>query len=263
MQSIVYISGGALGDLIHQIGIIYEIYVKTGKKGILYISDTARNPHGFTFTIEKTYNDTYKLITDQSYIESYHIHNNEPFDINLSSWIVNQPLYINNWSAIFSAEYNIDWCSNKYLDIEYNSTYKDCIFICSSIKRFNASIDYNKLIESLPYRPIFLTSTISEYEYFKNITGIHLEYICFDKLYDLYIAINSCKLYIANLSSPLCISQGLMKPRICILNSTYNEYDNMHMNGLDKKWKSCTSTLTLSTNTFGLALACVFFQPQK
>ena len=26
MQSIVYISGGALGDLIHQIGIIYEIY---------------------------------------------------------------------------------------------------------------------------------------------------------------------------------------------------------------------------------------------
>ena len=117
MQSIVYISGGALGDLIHQIGIIYEIYVKTGKKGILYISDTARNPHGFTFTIEKTYNDTYKLITDQSYIESYHIHNNEPFDINLSSWIVNQPLYINNWSAIFSAEYNIDWCSNKYLDI--------------------------------------------------------------------------------------------------------------------------------------------------
>ena len=239
MQSIVYITGGALGDMINQICVIYEVYIKTGKKGILYISNTARNPHGFTFSIEKTYDDTYKLITDQPYIESYHIHNNEPFDVNLSSWIVNQQLYINNYDTIYLEEYGVTFCNNKYLDIEYDSKYKDCIFISSSIKRFNSSIDYNKLIESLPCRPIFVTSTISEYEFFKNTTGIDLEYMCFDRLYDLYIAINSCKLFIGNLSSPLCVAQAIMKPRIYILNSNYNENDNMHINGLDNKWKNC------------------------
>ena len=239
MQSIIYISGGALGDFIHQLSVICEVYLKTGKKGILYISHTARNTDKFPFGLEQAYKDTYKLITDQYYIESYHIHNNEPFDVNLSSWIVNQKLFINNYNTIYLAEYGVTFCNNKYLDIEYDSKYKDCIFISSSIKRFNSSIDYNKLIESLPCRPIFVTSTISEYEYFKNTTGIHLEYICFDKLYDLYIAINSCKLFIGNLSSPLTIAQGVMKPRIYILNSNYNDNDNMHMNELDKKWENC------------------------
>ena len=239
MQSIIYISGGALGDFIHQLSVIYEIYIKTGKKGILYISSTARNENEFTFGLEKTYNDTYKLITDQPYIESYHIHNNENYDINLSSWIVNQPLYINNWNITFSAEYNVNWCSNKYLDIEYDLKYKDCIFITSSIRRFNESIDYNILIESLPYRPIFITSIIEEYEYFKNTTGINLECKHFNSLYELYTAINSCKLFIGNLSSPLTIAHAVMKPRICILKSNYDNYDNMHMNGLNKKWKNC------------------------
>ena len=30
-----------------------------------------------------------------------------------------------------------------------------------------------------------------------------------------------------------------MKPRICILKSNYDNYDNMHMNGLNKKWENC------------------------
>ena len=125
MQSIVYISGGALGDFIHQLSVIYEVYLKTGKKGILYISSIARNLNEFIFGLEKTYNDTYKLITNQKYIESYHIHNNEPYDINLSSWYINQPLCINNWNTIFSAEYNVNWCNNKYLDIEYDSKFSN------------------------------------------------------------------------------------------------------------------------------------------
>lgn len=246
LAPIKYISGGALGDFIHQLGIIKSIYEKTGKKAILYISHTARATDKFPFGLEQAYNDTYKLITSQEYIESYHIHNNEPYDINLSSWVVNQQLYKNNWYTIFKNEYNIEWCMNKYIDIETDSLYKDCIFISSSIKRFNNSIDYNKLFSLLPYRPIFITSIISEYDYFKSRTGINLEYICFNNLYDLYKAINSCKLFIGNLSSPLTIAQACFKPRICILDSNKNANDNIHMKDLELKWNNCIYIYNLS-----------------
>ena len=38
-MSVIYISGGLLGDFFHQLSIINENYIKTNKKGILYIAD--------------------------------------------------------------------------------------------------------------------------------------------------------------------------------------------------------------------------------
>jgi hypothetical protein len=239
-KPIKYISGGALGDFIHQLSVIKEKYIQTGRKGILYISHTARDTDKFPFGLEQAYNDTYKLIINQEYIESYHIHNNEPFDINLSSWVINQPLFKNNWHHIFSEEYGVNWSNSKYLNIEYNNKYKDYILFSSSIKRFNSSIDYNKLFEKLPYMPIFVTTIKSEYEHFKYKTGFNnIEYIYYDNLYDLYVAINSCKLFIGNLSSPLTVAQGVCKSRICILQPNINDNDNIHMKNLDKIWDDC------------------------
>ena len=78
-----------------------ENYDKMGRKGILYISDKARPNEPFTFGLEQVYNDTYPFISQQSYIDSYHIHENQEYDINLSSWFFNQPLYHHNWKKIF------------------------------------------------------------------------------------------------------------------------------------------------------------------
>jgi len=237
-RPIKYVSGGCLGDFIHQLGIIYEISKKTGRKAILYISNTARFNH-FPFGIENTFKDTYKLISSQPNIESYHIHNNEDYDINLSSWVVNQPLYVSNWHQMFLNEYKINWCSEKYLNIEYDKQYENKIVICHSTRRFNETIDYHDMIQKLPYKPIFITCLKEEYEYFKNKTGLELEYIYCDTLYKLYTIINSCKLFIGNLSSPLTIAQALIKPRISLLLPIYNHDDNVHMNGLDKLWNNC------------------------
>jgi len=238
-QPIRYISGGLLGDFIHQLSVVKELYDKTGRKGILYISDIARPNEPFSFGLEQTYKDTYPFISVQSYIESYEIHQNQPYDINLSSWFLNQPLYINNWKKIFSDEYKINWCSTPYLTFKINTQFTNSILISSSIKRFNKNIDYNKLVELLPTKPIFVTSQVEEYTYFKEQTGIELEAYYFKELNELYSAIYSCKLFIGNLSSPMTIAEACFKSRIYLLQSDYNGCDNTHMMDLDKMWMNC------------------------
>jgi len=140
---------------------------------------------------------------------------------------------------MFSDEYNINWCSSPYLTFNLNEIFKEKILISSSIKRFNKDINYKKLIESLPLKPIFVTSQIEEYNYFKEQTGIELDAYYFNELTDLYSAIYSCKLFIGNLSSPMTIAQACFKPRIYLLTSDCNGNDNTHMIGLDKIWQNC------------------------
>ena len=239
LPPIKYCSGGALGDFIHQLSIIKEMYDKTGRKGILYISHHVRPSDLFPFGLEQAYKDTYEMITSQYYIDSYYIHYGEQCDINLSSWAFNQPLYLSNWSHIFLNEYGVPWCTSPYLIFPNETTFKNYVFISSSIKRFNHYIDYKTIISKIPTKTVFVTSVKSEYEYFKVNSGVDLECIYFDNLYDLHKAIYNCKLFIGNLSSPLTIAQACFKPRICIMLPDYNANDNKHMRDLDDIWGNC------------------------
>lgn len=242
---ITYCSGGALGDFIHQLGIIKEMYNKTGRKGILYISHQARPSDLFPFGLEQAYNDTCQLVISQPYISSYHIHRGEACDINLSSWAVHQPLFQSNWKRIFLKEYGVQWCTESYLTFPNDNQFTNSIFISSSIKRFNHAINYSELISRLPSKPIFVTTVKAEYEYFKAHTGLEIECLFFDQLYEFHKAISNCKLFIGNLSSPLTIPQGSFKERICIMLPDYYSNDNKHMRDLDIEWKNC---LYLYTN---------------
>lgn len=240
--TITYCSGGLLGDFIHQLSIVKEMYDKTLKKGILYISHQARPNEQFAFGLEKAYKDTYKLISSQSYIESYHIHKNEVCDINLSSWDTHQPLFISNWRSIFSNEYKVPWCTTPYFIFPYQDKYEkfvNRILISSSIKRFNNEINYTELLSQLPSKPLFITTTITEYEYFTYQTNLELDCLYFDDLYDFYMAIYHCKLFIGNLSSPLAFAQAAFKNRICLLAPSSMSWDNTHMQDLDTTWENC------------------------
>jgi hypothetical protein len=220
------------------------MHLKTGKKGRLYISQSARRSEVFPFGLEKAYQDTYQMVSTQEYIESYQIHHGDPYNINLSSWAYNQPLYRTNWRNMFRNEYNVEWCSHPYLSLPFLDKYKDCILISSSIKRFNSSLSYTELFNKLPSRPLFVCSTKTEYDFFIQQTGLtSTEYILFHSLYDFYCAIRSCKLFIGNLSSPLTIAQACFVPRITLLSVREWEIDNIHMNGIE--WENC---LYLHTN---------------
>ena len=239
LSNIKYCSGGALGDFIHQLSIIKEIYDKTGLKGILYISNIARPSDSFPFGLEQAYKDTYEMVVSQEYIYSYHVHLGEQCHINLSAWAFNQPLYVSNWEHIFSNEYGVPWCTSPYLTFPNEKKFETSIFISSSIRRFNHHIDYKTLLSKLDRIPFFVTSVKSEYEYFKNHSGIDIECIYFDNLYDFHKAIYNCKLFIGNLSSPLTIAQACLKPRICIMLPEENAHDNIHMRDLDTIWRNC------------------------
>ena len=57
---IIYISGGLLGDFIHQLSVINENYIKLGRKGILYIANNIGGDN-FTFGLQQTFDDTYNI----------------------------------------------------------------------------------------------------------------------------------------------------------------------------------------------------------
>ena len=239
LSPIKYSSDGALGDFIHQLSIIKEMYDKTGRKGILYISQRIRASNNFTFGLEQAYKDTYEMVISQEYIHSYDLDSGEQCDINLTSWSLNQQMYVSNWLDIFSNEYGVPWCTSPYLTFPNEKKYENHIMISSSIGRFNHNIDYKILISKLPTVPFFVTSVNSEYEYFKAHSGVDIECIYFDNLYDLHKAIYNCKLFIGNLSSPLTIAEACFKPRITIMLPDYNAHDNIHMRNLDSQWKNC------------------------
>ena len=69
-----YISGGKLGDFIHQLSVIKYNYDNFGKKGVLYLANIGDN---FSLGLERAYNDTKDIILKQDYILDYQLYNNQ------------------------------------------------------------------------------------------------------------------------------------------------------------------------------------------
>ena len=205
---ITYISGGLLGDFIHQLSIICEMYHKTNKKGILYITDTVGDV--FRTGLEDTYLETKKIIEEQEYIKEYKIHNSEKYDINLSSWRQSPYLYQCNWYILFNRVYDVEWGSHKWLNIPINKKYSNKIIITHSTQRYGNINIYNEIINKFNLSDIlYIFSIDEEYNLFKEKTGLELESYKYNDIYELITIINSCKLHISNFSMPLAISFAL------------------------------------------------------
>jgi hypothetical protein len=231
-EPIVYVSGGKLGDLIHQLSIINEIYLKTDRKGVLYIREA---PKAFHFDLVSTYNDTLSLISKQSYIEKYAIWNGENYEIDLSRWRgAHGLLYSGTWQKIFSNEYGINWAGSPWLTFDsHDPQFESKIVICCSDVdfRFPDKINFKKWFADLGLENIlFVTNLMTEYENFCSRTGTTVKLYTPSSIEDLVTCINSCSLFIGNLSSPLTFAYALRKNSITILNS--NAIDNYHFIGL-------------------------------
>jgi hypothetical protein len=230
MMPIIYISGGALGDLIHQLSIINEIYIETQRKGFLYVRDSP----GFTVDLTTTYNDTYSLISKQVYIDKYAIWQGENYDIYLSAWFSSPLRFKANFQKIYNYVYNIDWARNPWLTCDTINTRFESkiVFCCSNYHfRFPDKINFKKFFADLGIENIvFVTQTISEYNNFCEKTGITLDLYIPSSIEDFVTCINSCSLFIGNLSSPLTYAYALHKNRICLLSRWC--LDNIHFIGL-------------------------------
>jgi hypothetical protein len=212
-EYISYISGGLFGDFFHQLSVIKEKYIQTGKKGILYIANIG---HHFTFGLENTYEKTYHLVIRQDYIHQYTIYNGEHYDINLCSWRDNRYLLISNWYYIYSDQFNIEWGKHKWLDVPVHNKWADKILINETNYRFS-DINYSKLHETYGDKLIFIAfkeTNYCDYETFLQTTGLSIEYYDPVTVYDLAIAINSCSMFVGVPSGIMSVALALKVPII-------------------------------------------------
>jgi hypothetical protein len=220
-----YIAGGKLGDFIYQLSVIKYNYDNFGKKGVLYLANIGDK---FTFSLEKTYEDTKDIILSQQYIKDYRIYNNEKYDINLSNWRNNiKELNELNWIQLYKKTFDIDWAKSRWLeDIETDSTLNNTILISHSLMRHNDNINFN-FIKELKEKNIivyFICFDINEYNNFILKYNINIPLILCNSIKEMIIKINSCKMLIGNLSSPLAISLALHKKCIGILPTALQHY---------------------------------------
>jgi hypothetical protein len=227
-KPIVYISGGLLGDFVHQLSVINEIFLKTGRKGILYIANDIGGEN-FSFGLSKTYEDTYKLITSQNYIHSYKIYHNEPYDINLSSWRKSNVEI--GWDKIFFNNYRISWGVHPWINVPYEDQWKDTVFVSTTSYRNPYNINYSQLFKEYGPSIKFIDLSDKETTLFKNSNKIDTLNLYKPKdIYELCIAIKSCKLFIGNYSSPLAFAYGMHKKSVVCM---FHVDDIRHI-GLEK-----------------------------
>jgi hypothetical protein len=217
-----YGCGGRLGDTIHQLSIVNENYLKTGRKGVVYLSDRLGDP--FDKRAELTFNDIRGIIEAQPYIESLHIHNGEPFDINLSQWRSNGFNYNHSWKQMFEGTFNISWNTTPWINTTPNLQYKDTTFLCIGINRYNHVLRYQEMYQRIP-NLVFLGTSQEVYDIFVSKAGFKMPYLICSTFVDLASVIMGCKGIIGSLSMPLALADSMWKPRLAI---TYGvNYDNL------------------------------------
>jgi len=226
-----YRASGRLGDLIYQLSVINENFLNTGKKGVLYLSS---EPEPFSHGLEKAYNDTKEYILSLPYMHDYKMHTNEPYDIDLSQWRYNGLLETTHWNPIFKHSYNVDWGTHPWLFSKKDPQFEGKILFSCVIDRFPYDINFHDVFKDMKLENIiFITQNYNEYTHFNNNTGINLTVYHPDTIDSFICAVNSCSLFIGNLSSPLTYAYGLHKPSITLLTARCGK-DNARIIGTEK-----------------------------
>ena len=219
---ITYIACGLLGDFIHQLSVINEKYRLTGRKGILYMSNSLET---FRWGIERTYVDIRPVLLTQSYIHDLRIHDGTDCEIHLSKWRHDVNHQIDSWHTVFKRHYDIEWSKTPWFKIQGNPEYENTVFISTSPNRWwDEPFDCSMLVSSLGPDVRFLASEQSNYDHFVSKTGITLPLVIASNFTELVSAIQGCKLFIGTLSAPLAIADALHKKRIALQQHDYDSY---------------------------------------
>ena len=227
-KPIKYLAGGKMGDFILSLSVINEMFYKTGKKGCLYLSNKGDN---FSFGLEKSYKDIYDLIISQPYISSFHIYDDHSIliDMDLTLWRQNPLLYNKNWFHIFSNTYNITWGQHKWLSLPILNEYENIILISTNPYRFPKFINFKNIHERYNEKIMFITQDIEYYTDFKYKTGLDIPLIHSNNFIEISTIINSCKLFIGNLSCPLTLAFACHKANVVGFSDTSDDIHNRDM----------------------------------
>jgi hypothetical protein len=231
-----YINGGLLGDFIQSLSVVCENFYKTGRKGIMLISDKGE---AFRNGLENTYKDTYGVIMNQKYIEDYKIYNGEPYNIDLTMWRHIHNLNHYNWHYNYSRLYNVDWGKHKWIDVKTDPKWSNKVLLNTSSTRWPL-IDFNLIYTKYKDDLMFIASNKKDYDLFCEKTKLPVEYYKITDFEELCSAISSCKLFIGNLSAPLAIAHSVNTNRICGL---FGGWDDPLNQNLDKIWSNISYSI--------------------
>jgi hypothetical protein len=225
-----YISGGLLGDFLHQLSVVCENFCTYGKKGILYISNAVGDL--FTYGLERAYNDLKPLIMSQPYIQEFAIYKGEPVHVNLSKWRNGPHLYRMNWFTMFQQEFGVSLGRFPWLAYgQSDSRFAGKTVISTSSRRFPSEYKGLGAIIDIS-NTVFVAFDTSDYDFFVAKTGIHIPVHVCGSLEDMVSVIRGCKHFIGNLSSPLAIAYSLHKSCHVLLS---NSSDDIHVHNLSEK----------------------------
>lgn len=215
-----FLSGGKMGDFIHTMYVVKNLCEDYGRSAIVYIDNV-----GDTWSrgLKTAHADLYDLIMYQPYIHSFEM-GREDDVIDINTWREDVAITHNNtgrydvtWSKLLSDKYKFNiprkyqwmWANNNNEDVY------DCVLIHKSLGHEGAlPMD---MIFNMPCRDfLFITSNIEEWNgyAYKNMTKLYLV----NTMYEMAVALNSCKLFVGNQSAPLALASALDVPRIASLN---------------------------------------------
>jgi hypothetical protein len=201
---IAYAGGGLLGDFVHQLSVVRENFLATGRKGRVYLSD--HEP--FRLGVERAYADLRAIVVSQDYVESFQLHAGEPFDVNLSTWRQSPLLYTTDWRRIFEDTFHVPWGAHKWLALP-ESECDGAILIGTT--KWRPSLDW-EFLKHLPGGATFVTDSQDELDHWRTVTQSDLPGRVFASLYELYQAIHGCRLFIGSLSAPLAAAMAAHRP---------------------------------------------------
>ena len=239
LPTIHYVIGGMFGDFIHSLSVINENFYETGRKGMLFIADGFGGDH-FRNGVENTFNDTYEIIKKQRYIKDYQKYNHQEIHINLNSWRIKSNVFSQNWYQTYKQSYNIEWGKHKWLDVNLDKKWENTVLINTVDYRFSENIEMNDLLLKYSLNDCkfcFISHDENQYLFFINKYNLNkdsIDFYKFDDFISLCTIINSCKLFIGGMSSPLAIACSLKKQCICLgMNQFPYFYNHLNWDNLE------------------------------
>lgn len=208
------LSGGRTGDFFHQLFIPAIIYEKYGTKTNLFIAEVG---DGFSYGLESAFNEFYNIVKSQKYIADFNIYDGSKLDYNLSEWRMNNPNL--GWTNKLYQKYigfdKIPYKNFKIVEYQSNLTeLKDSLVINRSLDyRRHGSIEVQESIINKFTEKFFIFTDVKQYEEYPLK---HLVKPLYAENIDIFFKIiNSCKLFMGNLSGPMAIAYCLQKNLIC------------------------------------------------
>jgi hypothetical protein len=219
MENFKCLMGAKVGDLFHSLIVPALLFHTTGRKSDFHIIEACDK---FETSFERTFEELMPIMDYQPYIENFSKYRNGVHEINVD---LN---HFRNFNV--STEHaNITFIKTllgfgeditlpydfKYLYSPIIEQYKDYTIVSRKPGRTTwndfVEMQYRHIFDQFE-KKLFVSFNGEDYQNFplKN----ELDLLIVDELFDFIKIVNSCKLFLANCSGPLCFASALNTPRI-------------------------------------------------